>query len=93
MATVHIAHIALMQVDNETGNVFTKESAISNFTTNQQPIVTAPRTFATEHRILVNTTLAPNSTGNPTIDNYIVAEYAAGFTIVYMDQMTIITQQ
>jgi hypothetical protein len=46
--------------------------------------------FTTEHRILTDSDV-PNSAGNPTIKDYLVAEDAGGFNLVHMDQYIIVT--
>lgn len=77
---VHIARVDLMHVTS--GGAVKKKS---NMTIGEVARATH------EHRIIENTHLAPNSVGNPTIENYIAAEYDDGFKIKYMDQYIIIT--
>lgn len=90
---IHVAQIALIQIDSETGLPFTKESSPMNkYTSVPVNGVTRPRTFTTEHRIMPDTTNIPNSADYPTIPDYLTAENADGYLLVHMDQTYVITQ-
>jgi hypothetical protein len=89
---IHVAQVALLQRDEVTGEIFNKESSqINKFLTQKQPVKTRARTFTTEHRIIESADI-PNSTNNPTIKEYLVAEDASGFSLVHIDQTFIITK-
>ncbi len=79
---VHIARIGLLSI-GANGAVITKSTAsINAYTTTS---------YSTEHRVLYNSTYAPNAGDSPTIEEYLTLEYAAGYHLVHMDQMMIVT--
>lgn len=79
MATVHVAYVKPTPID-AVGNAIDKNTASIGevAAASLQPIVQVG-------------TNAPNATGSQDIETYLVAEYAAGFAIKYMDQNMIIT--
>lgn len=79
MATVHVAYVKPTPV-NAVGNVVNKSTASIGAVANASlvPIVQAGAN-------------APNATGAQSIEDYLVAEYAAGFAIKFMDQTMIVT--
>lgn len=90
---IHVAHIALMHIDSVTGDVIRKDTAaIKDFTTQTQPIISRPREFSTEHRVVEDATNT-NTLGNPTIADYLTLEDGDGLMLVHMDQTFIITQE
>jgi hypothetical protein len=92
--SIHIAQIALIQIDSVTKLPFTKDvSAMNKYTTQQTPSNTRARDFSTEHRVIVDVANAPNSAGNPDIITYLTAEDAGGYKLVHMDQTYIVTQK
>lgn len=89
---IHVASLALMQFDNVTKTVFTKDgSAISAFTTVKVDTVNLPRTWETQFRVIPDATI-PSSSGAPDIKTYLTLEDALGFKLVHIDQSFIITQ-
>lgn len=90
---IHIAQIALVQIDSLTKQPFTKDTAPMNkYLTQQTPSNTRPRDFSTEQRILPDPLNATNTANYPDIPTYLRAEDAAGFKLVHIDQSYIITQ-
>jgi hypothetical protein len=90
---IHIAQIAMIQIDSQTGLPFTKDtSPMNKYLTQQTPSSTRARSFSTEQRIIVDPAI-PSSTGNPDIPTYLAAEDALGFKLVHIDQSTVITQK
>lgn len=89
---IHVAQLALMQVDSVTGTVFTRDgSAIKDFITVKVDPVHTPRTFETQFRIIPDASI-PNSSGAPDIPTYLALEYGAGLKFAHMDQTYIVTQ-
>ena len=78
---VHIAKIGLVRV--------APNGVIVNNTTST---INDNMDFSTEHRILEDSTYTPSSTGNPTLEEYLVAEDALGFNIIYINQYIVVTQ-
>jgi len=87
----HIARIGLVQVASD-GTVFDKDSATFNNFLDKTSRPPSPKLeWSTEHRVLADSVI-PNSSNNPTIDDYVLAEAADDFALSYMDQFIIITQ-
>jgi hypothetical protein len=78
---VHVARVAALNVDN-TGNVVKKDD----------PNVSLRQQLQTrlDHRVLEDAAIA-NSSGNPSVKDYIEAEAADDYVVHHMDQTTIIT--
>lgn len=83
---IHVATFVLVHVDSITGEIFTKDgSTMKKFTSENlnKPIERA-RNFSTEARV--------NTTGYPTLEDYLEAEAGAGFKFKHLDQTYIITE-
>jgi hypothetical protein len=90
---IHIAQIAMIQIDSQTKLPFTKDgSPMNKYLTQQSPTIARARDFSTEMRIIVDAAI-PSSAGNPDIPTYLTAEDALGFKLVHIDQSTVITQK
>ncbi len=77
---IHVVNIQLVKV-NQDGTIVTgKETTIANMLH-----------YETQHRVASNPNV-PNSANYPTIEDYLIAEDAAGFVLVHMDQYLIVTQ-
>lgn len=76
---IHVANIGLTQV-TPSGTVKSR----ANMT------IKEAITASTEHRIIPNPSI-PNTSGSPTIADYIVLEEAAGFGLAHIDQYFVIT--
>ncbi len=78
---VHIAHVRFIGVDR-VGNIVDKSD----------PATTIGNVMVTQHqhRVIEDASNASTS-GQPSVDDYIRAEAAAGFKVAYMDQNKIIT--
>ena len=90
--TIHVAQLALMQINPVTQEVFRKDSSKMNQYISKPPKpVTSPIEFETQFRVIENTDDAPSSGGSPTIKEYLEAEDALGFSLTHLDQTFIIT--
>ena len=78
----HIVAVQFVAVNPQTGQVVSKDDPN---TTISDVLHTAH-----DHRIISDSSV-PSSSGSPTIKNYLLAEAAAGYKLVYMDQTKIIT--
>jgi hypothetical protein len=80
---IHIARVGYFAVNKHTGQVINKND----------PATKISDVLQTEHqhRIIVDTTNAPNSTGSPTVDDYLRLEAAQDFVVYHMDQNMIVT--
>lgn len=76
----HYARVGLVQV-NALGVVVDKNN------TSIKGMLDA----SSQHRVLPDVDNAPNSTGSPTIPDYVIAEAADGYIVGYMDQNSIVT--
>lgn len=83
MAT-RVANLQLMNVNPTTGEVFLRADPISDL-----PIKGA-LSFDTQHRIIEKASL-PNTTGFPTLEDYLDLEAGEGFHPVQVDQTLVIT--
>ena len=85
--SIRVARLALVQVKPD-GTVFRKNDK----STKNRDLLN----FSTEERVLDNTlgfSAAPNSTGHPTLEEYLEREAADDHAIAYIDQNKIITQE
>lgn len=90
--SIHIAQIALVQIDSVTGLPFVKESSnLNKYTSLPANAVTRIRDFSTEHRILPDVT-NPNTAGYPTVPDYLTLENVGGYNLAHVDQTYVITQ-
>lgn len=80
---IHIARVAFLAVNKTTGQVIDK----NNPNTKIKDVLQTEH----QHRVLVDVTNAPNSAGNPTVDDYLRLEAAQDFVVKHMDQNMIIT--
>lgn len=80
---IHIARVAFLAVNRNSGQVVDKNNGTS----------TIKDALQTEHqhRVLPDVTKAPNSGNYPTVDEYLVLEAAANYKLQYMDQNMIVT--
>jgi len=78
---VHYVNIMLVNIDKD-GNIIPP---------GKQAQIGTVADFSTEHRVAPNPNV-PNSAGYPTVENYLIAEDGAGFSVRHMDQYTIVTQ-
>lgn len=78
---VHVARVAALNVDT-TGNVVKKDD----------PDVSLRQQLQTriDHRVLEDVAIS-NSTGNPSVKDYIEAEAGDDYVVHYMDQTMIVT--
>lgn len=92
--TVHIASIQLVNVNSDTGKIFQRGGntlTINGVDASAQNVsIGETLRFSTEHRVIRDPDI-PNTANNPTVDDYIRAEDASGFTLVHLDQYKIIT--
>ena len=77
---IHVARIGMVDID-PMGAVINKNAA------KIKDMLTA----SSEQRVLVNAAI-PNTTGNPTIEAYLIAEAGAGYKFAHLDQTFVITQ-
>ena len=78
---VHVVYVRPMPVGPD-GNVVDKNNAsIAEMTMVDQ-----------EMRVVEDVAHAPNSSGNPSIKDYLVAEDGSGFSLAHMDNTIIVTQ-
>ena len=82
--STRVVNVGLFPVD-ATGNVIIKNSKSTT-------IGTMSASTSTQHRVIPDSTV-PNSTGYPTIKDYLVLEDAGGWLFKHMDQSFIITQK
>ncbi len=80
---IHIARVAFLAVNKNTGAVIDK----NNPDTKIRDVLQTEH----QHRILVDTTNAPNSAGSPTVDDYLRLEAASDYVVKHMDQNMIVT--
>lgn len=81
MAVVHVARVGVFNVD-ATGSILKKDSP--DVSIKQQ------LTSSIEHLIIEDPSI-PNSSGNPTVSDYIKLEAADNFIMSHIDQSTVIT--
>lgn len=81
MIGVHIARVGVFNVDR-TGNILKKDD----------PAITIRQQLQTEmqHRLIADADI-PNTSNNPTVKDYIIAEANDDYVIQHIDQSTIIT--
>jgi len=85
--TTHVVHLQLIQVDKTTGNILSKSNSKLNAYISRPGQITE---FETELRVVENQSVS-NSIGNPTVATYLTAEDTNGFTLLHIDQTTIVT--
>ena len=79
---VHIARVRLVDVDLNSNSVLDKSTIrMDQF---------LDTNFQKQHRVIVDASI-PNTASQPTIKDYIEAEYADNFYLVHMDQFIIVT--
>jgi hypothetical protein len=78
MATAHVVYITLTRI-GPTGKLLVEGDTIGT-----------RLNFSTEHRIIPKVTV-PNSSNNPTIDQYIEAEAVDGFILQHLSEYIIVT--
>lgn len=79
---VHVAKVQLIDVDLNSNTILDKSTIrMDQF---------LDTNFQKQHRVIVDASI-PNTASQPTIKDYIEAEYADGYCLVYMDQYMIIT--
>jgi hypothetical protein len=89
---IHVATIALVQIDSQTGLPFTKDtSPMNKYLTQQTPSNTRARSFSTEQRVIPDATNT-NTANYPTTSAYLALEDLSGYNLVHIDQTYIITQ-
>lgn len=83
MAGIHIARVGFFSVNSKTGKFIDKN----------HPDTKIRDVLRTEHqhRVIADVTNAPNSVDNPTVDDYLRLEAAAGYILRHMDQTMIVT--
>lgn len=81
MAVVHVARVGVFNVD-ATGSILRKDSP--DVSIKQQ------LTSSIEH-LIIEDPLIPNSTGNPSVAEYIRLEAADDFVMSHIDQSTVVT--
>jgi len=85
MATeIHYANVGLKSIDLNTGEVYNRGQGGRT--------IKECLNFTTEHRVLEDADI-PNSSGFPTVKDYLEAEGGDGFGLIHMDQYTIVTQK
>lgn len=74
-----IAHVKLFSIGQD-GNILDASSTLGDH-----------MTANTEHRIIEDIANTPNSSDNPTIEEYIGLENGDGYSLDHMDQYIIVT--
>jgi len=77
---VHVVNVAIRDI-SATGDVIINKNAT----------IAEVATSSKEHRIIPDTTHAPNSANHPTVKQYLISEDSSGYNLVHMDQYFIIT--
>lgn len=81
---VHVAHVALRKINSVSGDVLTKDNTTETLKQHMQ--------FDLQHRVIEDANI-PNTSGSPTVDDYLAAEAAGDFVLQHMDQGMIVTYQ
>ena len=81
---VHVVELGLFHVDGVTSEVYQRGRASRTIKQNLN--------FETQHRVVVDADI-PNSSGNPLMKDYLVAEAADDFEPVQIFQSMIITKK
>lgn len=76
---IHVVRVALTPVSS-VGSVLDKNTAT----------IKQMMTADTDHRVIEDASI-PNSTGRPTVKDYLILEAADDFRLQYMDQNTVVT--
>ncbi len=79
---IHIAHVALMNVNLKTGLVINKNSA----STSINDMLETEK----QHRVIYNPEI-PSTTGNPTTEQYLKNEAQQNYVVRYFGQHLIVT--
>lgn len=82
---IRVARVGFLAVNSRTGAVIDKN--------NPSTTVNDVMQTSHQHRVLQDITNAPNSTGNPTVDDYLRREAGDGYVVRHMDQNMIVTYQ
>ena len=93
MATSHLARVGLMR-RAATGQIYViSGNKVNAAGTGESVNLTIQQTlsFDEEHRVIVDTDI-PNTSGNPTIKEYVETEATDGFLLKHMDQYIIVTE-
>lgn len=84
--TVHVANITLAKVD-PTGAII---GSTSSYLNDPSVKISDVLNFDIQRRILENSSIS-NTSGSPTVDDYLTLEDADGLTLVHIDQHIIVT--